>query len=146
MSGFLATGASFTADLNLVLQLAMATILTVGFALARGGFYRTHGICQSAVVLLNLALIARVMLPSFRFGVLPGLPGSIAKPYYWVATLHAALGGGAQLLGLYIILAAGTKLLPRKLRFDNYKRWMRTELTLWWLVVGLGAATYYIWL
>ena len=146
MSGFLGTGASFAADLNLALQLSMAAALGVGMALARRKHYRAHAVCQSTVVLLNLVLIARVMLPSFRDGVLPGLPAGIGKLYYSVATLHAAAGGVAQLLGIYIIIAAGTKLLPERLRFRNYKRWMRTELALWWTVVVLGAATYYIWL
>jgi uncharacterized membrane protein YozB (DUF420 family) len=146
MSGFLGTGASFEADLNLALQLSMAAALGVGMGLARRKHYRAHAVCQSAVVLLNLVLIARIMLPSFRDGVLPGLPAGLAKPYYSIATLHAAAGGVAQLLGLYIIIAAGTKLLPERLRFRNYKRWMRTELALWWIVVVLGAATYYVWL
>ena len=144
--GFLGTGASFAADLNLVLQLAMAMMLTLGFALAKAGFYRAHGLCQSAVVLLNLALITRIMLPAFRFGVLPGLPASIAKPYYGIATLHATIGTITQLLGLYIVVRAATDWLPERLRFQNYKFWMRTELGLWWVVVVLGAATYYIWL
>ncbi|HKA34874.1 MAG TPA: DUF420 domain-containing protein [Candidatus Binatia bacterium] len=146
MSGFLGTGASFAADLNLTLQLSMAAALGAGMALARRKHYRAHAVCQSAVVLLNLVLIARIMLPSFRDGVLPGLPAGLSKSYYSIATLHAAAGGVAQLLGIYIVLAAGTKLLPERLRFRNYKRWMRTELALWWIVVVLGAATYYVWL
>ena len=144
--GFLGTGAEYAADLNLVLQLGMAIMLAVGFALARGGFYRAHGVCQSAVVLLNFALIARIMLPSFRFAVLPGLPASIAKPYYGIATLHATVGTIAQLLGLYIVVRAATNWLPEGMRFQNYKLWMRTELALWWIVVVLGAGIYYIWL
>lgn len=146
MSGFLGTGAPFASDLNLALQLSMAAALGVGMALARRKHYRVHAVCQSAVVLLNLALIAVIMLPAFRLGVLPALPAGMAKPYYSIATLHAAAGGAAQLLGIYIVIAAGTKLLPERLRLKNYKRWMRAELALWWLVVVLGAATYYIWL
>ncbi|HEY1371467.1 MAG TPA: DUF420 domain-containing protein [Candidatus Binatia bacterium] len=146
MGGFLGTGASFASDLNLTLQLSMAAALAGGMALARRKHYRAHAVCQSAVVLLNVVLIARIMLPAFREAVLPGLPAEAAKPYYSIATLHAAAGGAAQFLGIYIIIAAGTKLLPERLRLKNYKRWMRTELVLWWIVVVLGAATYYIWL
>ena len=79
MSGFLGTGASFAADLNLALQLSMAAALGVGMALARRKHYRAHAVCQSAVVLLNLALIAVIMLPAFRLGVLPGLPARPAS-------------------------------------------------------------------
>jgi len=76
-------------------------------------------------------------------GVLPGLPGGLSKPYYFLSTLHAATGSIAQLLGLYIVVRAGTNLLPEALRFHNYKLWMRTTLALWWSVILLGVVTYY---
>jgi len=56
------------------------------------------------------------------------------------------LGTIAQLLGLYIVIRAGTNLLPEKLRFQNYKAWMRTTLVLWWSVIIIGIATYWAWL
>ncbi|TAK06485.1 DUF420 domain-containing protein [bacterium] len=146
MNGFLGTGAPFLSDLNLTIQLLMGVALLIGMVLARRGHYRAHAICQGSVMLLNLVMIALIMLPSFRLGVLPGLPGELGKPYYSVATLHASLGATAQLLGLYILLRAGTNLLPQLLRFQNYQLWMRTELTLWWAVILLGVATYYVWL
>jgi hypothetical protein len=45
---------------------------------------------------------------------------------------------------LYILLAAGTSLLPAKIRITKYKRWMRSVLVLWW-AVPLGMATYTRW-
>lgn len=146
MSGFLGTGAALKADINLVIQLLMGLALLLGMILARRRHYRAHAICQGSVMLLNLVMIALIMLPSFRLGVLPGLPAELDKPFYFVATLHAALGSVAELLGLYIVLRAGTNWLPRALRFENYKLWMRTELALWWTVILLGVATYYVWL
>jgi len=146
MNGFLGTGAPFLSDLNLTIQLLMGVALLIGMVLAHRGHYRAHAICQGSVMLLNLVMIALIMLPSFRLGVLPGLPAELDKPFYFVATLHAALGSVAELLGLYIVLRAGTNLLPQLLRFQNYKPWMRTELTLWWTVILLGVATYYVWL
>jgi plastocyanin len=50
-----------------------------------------------------------------------------------------------QLLALYVVLAAGTNLLPQRWRFRRYKPWMRSTLALWWLALLLGAATYYVW-
>lgn len=146
MSGFLGTGAALKADINLVIQLLMGIALLLGMILARRRHYRAHAICQGSVMLLNLVMIALIMLPSFRLGVLPGLPAELDKPFYFVATLHAALGSVAELLGLYIVLRAGTNWLPRALCFQNYKLWMRTELALWWTVILLGGATYYVWL
>ena len=98
------------------------------------------------MVLLNLILIALIMLPPFARDIVPGLPGRLSQPYYLLPTLHATLGGVTQLLGLYIILRAGTDWLPESLRFQNYKLWMRTTLALWWSVILLGIATYYVWL
>jgi uncharacterized membrane protein YozB (DUF420 family) len=144
--GLLGTGAGLKADLNLLVQLSMGVALLAGMALARRRRYRAHAICQASVMVLNLIMIACIMLPSFRWGVLPALPREIGKPYYYVAVLHAGLGTLAEVVGLYIVLRAGTDWLPERLRFENYKLWMRAELALWWSVLVLGAATYYIWL
>src|ERR1700687_5216652 len=122
----------------LIIELLMGASLLVGMLLARSKRFRAHGICQSFVVILNLAPIISFMLPAFRTGVAPGLPSHLGDRFYAVTTAHALLGGTAEILGLYIVLVAGTNLLPRGLRFTNYKRWMRTELVLWWLVIAFG--------
>lgn len=145
MSGFLGTGATLRADVNLVVQLLMGLTLLVGMLLARGKRFRAHKLCQSSVMLLNLVMIAAVMSPSFHHQVQPQLPSGLRDSYYLVATLHAGLGTVAQLLGLYIVLAAATSVLPPRLRFKRFKPWMRTELALWWVVVLLGVGTYYVW-
>ncbi len=145
MNGFLGTGATLEADVNITIQILMGIALLVGMILARHRCYRAHGVCQGSVILLNLVMIAFIMLPSFRSGVEPELPGKLGESYYSVATLHHSLGVIAELLGLYILLRAGTNLLPKALCFDNYKLWMRTALVLWWVVIALGVSTYYVW-
>jgi hypothetical protein len=55
------------------------------------------------------------------------------------------MGIAAGLLGLFIALLAGTKVVPEKLRFHNWKRWMRVEIVLWWIVFVSGVATYSVW-
>jgi len=145
MTGLLGTGATRAADLNLLAQLAMAAALTVGMFLARAGRFRAHAWTQSTVLLLNLVAIGSVMLPSFRRQVAPSVPSGLHDPYYVVATIHAGLGTVAELLGLYVILVAGTKMVPSRLRFRNYKLWMRTTLGLWWAVVLLGIGVYTLW-
>jgi len=55
------------------------------------------------------------------------------------------LGVIAELLGLYIVLAAGTEILPPRLRISRWKLWMRIELVLWWLVIVTGVLTYHVW-
>ena len=143
--GFLGTNATFSANFNLLAHIAMGIALLVGMLLARRRRYRAHKYCQSTVLLLNLPLIAFIMLPSFRDQVQPRLPGSLGDRFYAVATVHAAIGVIAQVLGLYILLVAGTKLIPPRLRFRRYKLWMRTELVLWWIVVLAGIGVYTVW-
>jgi hypothetical protein len=141
----LATAAPSYANLTLVLELAMGVGLLAGALLARLKRFSQHAWCQSIIVLVNLVLIALTMLPSFRVHVAPRIPLKLGKAYYAVATAHAALGTLAEVGGLYILLAAGTSLLPPRIRIRNYKLWMRTVLALWWAVLLLGIATYARW-
>ena len=143
--GFLGTGAPLSADVTLAIEFAMGVTLILGMVLARRQRYRAHAWCQSAVVALNLVVIAQLMVPSFRSQVAPKIPARLARPFYMVATGHAMMGCIAELLGLYIVLAAGTKILPESLRFVRYKPWMRTALVIWWLALLLGLTTYARW-
>ncbi len=81
----------------------------------------------------------------FHRQVFPKLSGRIGKPFYLIATIHAALGSIVEIAGLYILLAAGTDLLPEKFRMTRYKLWMRSVLFVWWIVLLLGLATYARW-
>jgi plastocyanin/uncharacterized membrane protein YozB (DUF420 family) len=137
--------APYSANLNLIAQLAMGGFLLLGMVLARRKMFRAHAVCQSSVVLLNLLPISMYMAPVFHSGVMPGLFGKLGEPFYAVAATHALIGTVAETLGLYIILRAGTNLLPLSLRFTKYKPWMRAELALWWLAIALGLTTYFVW-
>lgn len=145
VKGFLGTGATFAADLNLVVQLLMGLALLGGALLARHKRYRAHGICQTTVLLLNLLMIALVMWPSFQRQVEPAISRVFHKWYYEAAAIHAVLGIAAELLGLYVVIVAGTNLLPQWLRFKCWKRWMRAELVLWAVVLLSGVVTYCAW-
>ena len=79
MNGFIGTGATVAADVNITIQLLMGIALLMGMMLARWRNYRAQGICQGSVILLNLVMIALIMLPSFRRGVVPELPGGLAN-------------------------------------------------------------------
>jgi hypothetical protein len=143
--GFLGTAAPRYADLILLLEIAMALGLLIGAGLARGRKFRAHAWCQSVIVLLNFIAIVLVMVPSFHAHVIPKIPLKLGKAYYALATAHAALGCVTEIAALYILLAAGTNVLPEKLRMTKYKAWMRSVLALWWLVLFLGLATYARW-
>jgi len=143
--GFLGTEAPPAVARTLLIELAMALALLVGAVLARKRHYRAHGFCQGTVVLLNLGIIIRYMVPSFRRAVVPGIPGDLGDSYYWLATLHGVAGLVTEVLAIYVLLVAGTKLLPTRLRFRRYKSWMRVTLALWLVTFLLGVATFLRW-
>lgn len=145
MNGFLGTGATLRADLNLCVQVAMGLALLGGMFLAKRKQFRAHKYCQSSVMVLNLLMIFLIMAPAFHKQVEPQVASGLKEAYYLVPFVHAILGTIAEVLGIYIVLVAATKLLPRKLRFRRYKPWMRTELALWWVVILFGVGTYYFW-
>jgi len=123
----------------------MGAALLFGALFARLGRFRAHAWCQSVVVLLNAGVIVFVMLPSFHRQVWPRIPLKLGKSFYAMATVHAALGAIVEGAAVYILLAAGTTLVPEKLRLTRYKLWMRTVLVGWWAVLLLGVATYTRW-
>jgi hypothetical protein len=47
--------------------------------------------------------------------------------------------------GFYVLLVAGPPLIPHKLRFANYRRWMWSAFLLWWTAFGLGCLLYFLW-
>jgi uncharacterized membrane protein YozB (DUF420 family) len=143
--GFLGTAAPMAADRALVIEIGMGIALIVGVALARRRHYRAHGWCQFIIVLLNLVLIVQFMEPSFRHQVLPAVTDDLGDIHYAIAMAHGALGTIAELFALYIVLAAGTTILPTRLRFSRYKRWMRVALVLWLITLLSGIATYVQW-
>jgi uncharacterized membrane protein YozB (DUF420 family) len=143
--GFLGTAASLAADRTLIIETTMGVALIVGTVFARRRYYRAHGWCQSAVVLLNLWVIAQFMVPSFRRQITPEIPASLGEIHYAIAAVHGVLGTVAELLALYVVLVAGTNILPKWLRFSRYKRWMRVAFALWWIELLLGLAMYVQW-
>ena len=113
--------------------------------LARNGRFRRHAWCQSIIVLLNLAVVAVMMIPSFRAQVRPRISAKLGKAYYALSRAHAVLGTLTEVTRLYILPSAGTNVLPEKVRITKYKVWMRSVLLLWWAVPLLGFATYVRW-
>ena len=142
---FFETEAPRAADFVLALEIAMGIALLAGARLARKRRFRQHAWCQSAIVLFNLAVVVMMMIPSFRVHVLPRIPAKFGRAYYALATTHATIGIVTELAALYILLSAGTSVLPEKFRITEYKAWMRTVLVLWWVVLFLGFATYARW-
>ena len=143
-SGFLGRGAPLGADVNLVVEIALGVVLLFGMSLARRGWYRGHGACQASVYLAVIVLTAVWMVPSLHDTYGPSLfAGDVNRVNVAVAA-HIVAGTTALLIGAYVVLVAGTRLVPHRFRFDDYKIWMRTLLGLWWLAIVLGVLTYWL--
>ena len=83
------------------------------------------------------------MIPSYIAHILPGIPAKLGTGDYAITTLHAIVGAAATLLGVFVVLRA-YKLVPERLRFKNYKSFMRTSYLLYILAAALGVAVYII--
>jgi len=142
-AGFLGTHATFYSDATLVLTLLTAVLLTIGWRLAVAKRFEAHRWVQTAAVALNSAVVLGVMVVSFWTFILPGLPGRFFEGSFGITTVHALVGSGAALLGIFVALR-GNGLVPKFLRFSNYKLFMRAAYTLYMLATLLGVAVYVI--
>src|SRR6185295_16569761 len=110
--GFLGFGGTWRADVNLSLQIAMGLALLAGMGLARARRYRAHQWCQTAVVLLNCFLIVGLMAPAFEAQVAPHAREALSRADVAVPLAHAVLGTVAECLAIYVVLVAGTRVVP----------------------------------
>ena len=140
--GFLGTHAPFLSDITLVLILLTAVMFTVGWQLARRKHYKFHRWLQTAAAGLNAFVVISVMINSFVTHILPGIPGKLLEGDYGVTTIHAVVGTIGLLLGIFVVLRANG-LVPKGLRFKNYKLFMRTSYALYMLVSLLGVIVYF---
>jgi uncharacterized membrane protein YozB (DUF420 family) len=81
------------------------------------------------------------MIASFIIYILPGIPGKLLEGTYGVTTVHAFIGMLGLLLGVFVVLRAN-KLVPKRLRFKNYKPFMRTSYILYMLATLIGVIVY----
>jgi uncharacterized membrane protein YozB (DUF420 family) len=84
------------------------------------------------------------MLLPYRDFVLPGVPANLDQPFYWVTSLHALMGAIALPFGLFVILR-GHNLVPDRLKFNNYKLFMRWAYGLFVATILVGVGVYVVW-
>jgi uncharacterized membrane protein YozB (DUF420 family) len=133
-------GTRTASDINLIAQLLILVGLYYGFALARRQRFAQHANVQTAMVLLNVPLIAFMMLPSFWDYVVVG--GHTTSSGARLTIAHGALGFVVEVVALYLIVQMRTHVVPRRLRIDNIKLAMRATLALWTIVVLMGLGIY----
>lgn len=139
-SGLLGTGASLGADIALLGSIAVAAALTVGAVLALRGQYEAHRWVQTGAAALNALLVLGIMIPAL-VAVDPsenvGLPASA----FLFMTGHEIVGAAALIFGLFVVLR-GNGLVPRRLRFENYRPYMRWAYGLYMAATLIGVAVY----
>ena len=144
--GFLGTGANFAADVTLLLSLLVGVIFTAGFVAARRQRYRLHGRIQTTGAVLNLVLVGWMMLLPFRDFVVADLAVPRPRPdfFYGVTILHALVGAAALLFGNFVVLR-GHNMMVARLKFNNYRPYMRLAYALYIGATILGVLVYLIW-
>jgi uncharacterized membrane protein YozB (DUF420 family) len=138
--GFFGTHANFFADVTLVAMLVTATLFSVGFYLARN----SHKWTQTLGALINLILVLWMMILPYRDFIIQDQGGPRENFFYNVTMLHAFIGLSATIFGLYVVLR-GYNIMPKFLRFHNYKPFMRAAYSLYLAATLLGVAVYLAW-
>lgn len=141
--GFLGTNAGFGADISLVLMVVAAVLFTIGWRLAVRKNFEAHRWVQTAAACLNAVLVLAWMIRQFVVYILPGIPDKLGEGSYGVTTIHAIVGLIGMVLGVFVVLR-GNELVPKSLRFTNYKLFMRSSYALYMLGTLLGVIVYVV--
>jgi uncharacterized membrane protein YozB (DUF420 family) len=141
--GFLGTQAPLHSDISLLMIVFSAVMFTLGWRLAVAGKYEVHRWVQTSAAILNTLAVLAIMIPSFIVYILPGIPHKLLEGTYGVTTVHAIIGLIGLLLGIFVVLRANG-LMPEKLRFKNYKVWMRTSYGIYMLATVIGVYIYLV--
>ena len=139
--GFLGTKANFGSDASLVVILIAAVLFTIGWKLAVRKQYKAHRWVQTAAACVNAIPVLGLMIGSFLVHILPGIPGKLGEGTYAVTTVHAIVGLIGLVLGVFVTLR-GNELVPKALRFANYKLFMRSSYALYMLATLMGVILY----
>jgi uncharacterized membrane protein YozB (DUF420 family) len=148
MQGFLGTDARLLQDITLLIYIfLLIPSMLVGFSFARRHlFVPHHKYVMTSITLINWALIIYLMLTSYRLGVAPNVPQGLNEIVYLLPTVHLITGGLAQLIATVLVIRMWFEnSLPRALRFEPIKPWMRLTLALWLITAILGIAIYVTW-
>lgn len=147
-AGFLGTKAYLGADITLVAYLLMIVPgMILGFIFARRKlFVPHHKYMMTTIVIVNWVLIAVIMSVSYRNFVAPSVPDKLNDPGILTPSVHLLFGGLAQILGTILVIRMWFEYrLPRFLRFEPIKPWMRLTLACWLIAATLGVLTYINW-
>ena len=104
---------------------------------------RTAG-CTTAVLLDAVLVLWLMVLPFRDFVAPPDNPAALPGNALLVTRVHALFGTATLLFGLFVMLR-GNGLVPRFLRFENYKAYMRVSYALYMITTLIGVFVYITW-
>jgi uncharacterized membrane protein YozB (DUF420 family) len=131
------------ATASLIISIVAAALFTVGWRLAVHKELTAHRWVQTGAACLNAVLVFAWMIRAFVLYAAPELPARLGQRSYAVTTAHAVVGAIGLVLGLYVVLSANG-VLPKSLRFSNYKAFMRTSYSLYMLATLVGVGLYIV--
>jgi uncharacterized membrane protein YozB (DUF420 family)/desulfoferrodoxin (superoxide reductase-like protein) len=140
IGGLVNPNATFSADLTLLLQIAVFLVFLAGFVLVKARRdYAKHGAIMGVAIVLHTVSILMVMVPSLLSsgGLFENLLGSLQL----AILAHATLGILVEILGLYVVLAWALHYRDVKPCFKR-KIIMRVLAILWTIALILGVYVY----
>jgi uncharacterized membrane protein YozB (DUF420 family) len=132
----------FAATVSLVIQLVILLLLLVGMGLKRKSSFRRHGIIMMLALLVHLAGIFAIMLPSFMVGFVPFFFVNPSNLIGILSVVNAVFGTVAAVLGVWIL---GEWRLRTSLAYCMpHKKVMRITFAMWLTALVLGIAMYFV--
>ncbi len=130
------------ATTDLTTQIVVLFLLLYGYLLKRQLRFRQHGIAMFVAVVLHLAMMFAIMIPSFVLGIIPGFIVPNVYGVISVVTLIMAVPG-ALAVSLGIWLVASWRFQGLKSCF-NKKRIMLPTMVMWLVSLSFGIVLYII--
>jgi uncharacterized membrane protein YozB (DUF420 family) len=139
--GLLGTRATMASDIILIGSILVAITLTIGVILAIRGRYENHRWVQTSAASLNVLLVL-TMIGSL-LTVDPAHNVGLPPIAFVLMPAHEFVGAAAVLFGVFVTLR-GNELVPRRLKFSNYKRFMRIAYALYMAATLIGVGVYIV--
>jgi len=140
-TGILGTRATWVADVNLILQVAMFLVLLFAALQAKRRNLELHRTLMIALVVTNAVAIIAIMNPSF-FRSLPYALSHCGARGPRILWPHVAVGTVAELMGIYFVIVSKGGTSIQLARERNLGRVMRITVLLWTVSLVLGVMSY----
>jgi uncharacterized membrane protein YozB (DUF420 family) len=129
------------ATASLTLQIAVFALLTIGYEYKRKLKFRQHGMTMLTALLLHLAAILTIMIPSFVLALVPITIQNPVRVTSILSSAHAIAGSITIVFAAWIV--GGWRLRPSNQYCAPKKKAMRKTLLIWLLTLVLGIMLYF---